>query len=95
MFFLLYAGLPHGGTVSATKEESTMNSKIAFAVLSLAIVLNGSAAFAGGKKAPADPRTNLISLAKKSKGGGEDWCDIDPNCNGWSKWNTQQSGHKG
>ena len=28
-----------------------MNSKIAFAALSLAIVLNGSAAFAGGKKA--------------------------------------------
>ncbi len=73
-----------------------MNSKIAFAVLSLAIVLNGSAAFAGGKKAaPADPRTNLISLAKKSKGGGQDWCDIDSNCNGWSKWTAQQGGHKG
>ncbi len=72
-----------------------MNSKIAFAVLSLAIVLNGSAAFAGGKKQSADPRINLISLQKSSKGGWQTTCDIDPNCNGWSKWNTQQSGHKG
>jgi len=82
--------------VSATKEESTMNSKIAFAVLSLAIVLNGSAAFAGGKKAPpADPRINLISLQKSSKGGWQTTCDIDPNCNGWAKWLAQQNGHKG
>jgi hypothetical protein len=70
-----------------------MNSKIAFAVLSLAIVLNGSAAFAGGKKEPVDPRTNLIS--KSAKGGFHTWCDIDPNCNGWSKWLAQQGGHKG
>ena len=81
--------------MSATKEESTMNSKIAFAVLSLAIVLNGSAAFAGGKKQPADPRTNLISLQKTSPGGWQNQCDIDPNCNGWSKWLAQQGGHKG
>ena len=73
-----------------------MNSKIVIAALSLALALNGaSIAMAGGKKAPADPRTNLISLAKKSKGGGEDWCDIDPNCNGWAKWLAQQNGHKG
>jgi hypothetical protein len=81
--------------VSATKEESTMNSKITFAVLSLAIVLNGSAAFAGGKKQPADPRINLISLQKASKGGMQTTCDIDPNCNGWSKWLALQGGHKG
>ena len=73
-----------------------MNSKIACATLSLAIALSGaSVAFAGGKKAPADPRINLISLAKKSKGGGQDWCDIDSNCNGWSKWLQGQGGHKG
>jgi hypothetical protein len=73
-----------------------MNSKIAFAVLSLAIVLNGSAAFAGGKKAPpADPRINLISLQKSSKGGWQTTCDIDPNCNGWAKWLAQQNGQKG
>jgi hypothetical protein len=72
-----------------------MNSKIAFAVLSLAIVLNGSAAFAGGKKEPADPRTNLISLQKNSKGGWSTWCDIDPTCNGWSQWTAKQGGHKG
>jgi hypothetical protein len=71
-----------------------MNSKIAFAVLSLAIVLNGSAAFAGGKKQPADPRVNLISLQKKG-GPWQTSCDIDPNCNGWSKWLAMQGGHKG
>jgi hypothetical protein len=63
-----------------------MNSKIVFAALSLAIVLNGaSAAFAGGKKGLVDPRTTVTS-AKKSKGGGQAWCDIDPNCNGWNEW---------
>jgi hypothetical protein len=72
-----------------------MNSKIAFAVLSLAIVLNGSAAFAGGKKEPAESRANVISAAKKSPGGWQNWCDIDPNCNGWSQWLSQQGGHKG
>jgi hypothetical protein len=72
-----------------------MNSKITLAVLSLAIALNGSAAFAGGKKAPADPRINLITLQKSSKGGWQTTCDIDPNCNGWAKWLATQSGKKG
>jgi hypothetical protein len=72
-----------------------MKSKIVFATLSLAIALSGaSVAFAGGKKETADPRINVISLAKKSKGGSQDWCDINPNCNGWSKW-LQSQGHKG
>ena len=57
-----------------------MNSKIAIAALSLAIALSGtSIATAGGKKAPADPRTAAAS-AHKTK---QTWCDIDPNCNGW------------
>ena len=72
-----------------------MNSKITLAVLSLAIALNGSAAFAGGKKQPADPRTNLITLQKSSKGSWQTMCDIDPNCNGWAKWLAMQGGHKG
>jgi hypothetical protein len=72
-----------------------MNSKIALAVLSLAIALNGSAAFAGGKKEPADPRANLVTSAKKSPGGWQNWCDIDPNCNGWGQWLNKQGGHKG
>jgi hypothetical protein len=85
----------HGGTVLATKEETTMKSKIACATLSLAIALSGaSVAFAGGKKETADPRINTISLAKKSKGSMQDWCDIDSNCNGWAKWIASQ-GHKG
>jgi hypothetical protein len=79
----------------AIKEETAMNSKITFAVLSLALVLNGSAAFAGGKKQPADPRINLISLQKASKGGMQTTCDIDPNCNGWAKWLAMQGGHRG
>ncbi|HEY4405752.1 MAG TPA: hypothetical protein VGN55_13985 [Xanthobacteraceae bacterium] len=72
-----------------------MNSKITLAVLSLAIALNGSAAFAGGKKQPADPRINLISLQKSSKGGWQTTCDVDPNCNGWNKWLAMQGGKKG
>lgn len=79
----------------ALKEELSMKSKIVFAALSLALVLNGSAAFAGGKKGPVDPRANTIAVAKKSPGGGQVWCDIDPNCNGWSQWLAQQRGHKG
>ena len=59
-----------------------MKSKIAFAVLSLAIVLNGApVAMAGGKKEMVDPRTTAKS-AHKSR---QSWCDIDPACNGWGK----------
>jgi hypothetical protein len=75
-----------------------MNSKIVLAALSFAIALSSApVAMAGGKKAPApaDPRINLISLQKKSPGGWQTTCDIDPNCNGWAKWLAQQSGHKG
>ena len=73
-----------------------MNSKIVIAALSLALALNGaSIAMAGGKKAPADPRTNLITLKMSSEGGWQSTCDIDPNCNGWAKWLAQQNGHKG
>ena len=57
-----------------------MNSKIAIAALSLAIAVSGtSIATAGGKKAPADPRTTAASAHKAH----QSWCDIDPNCNGW------------
>jgi hypothetical protein len=57
-----------------------MKSKIAFAVLSLAIVLNGaSVAMAGGKKEVVDPRTTAKSFHKTH----QSWCDIDPKCNGW------------
>ena len=63
-----------------------MRSTIALAA-AVALTLSSSLAFAGGKKAqPADPRSNLVTVAKKSKGGWQTWCDIDPNCNGWSAW---------
>jgi hypothetical protein len=62
-----------------------MSSKITLAALSLAIALSGaSVAFAGGKKAPVDPRTSSISVSKKSPGGWQSWCDIDSKCNGWA-----------
>ena len=65
------------------EEETNMNSKITFAVLSLAIVLNGaSVAFAGGKKEVVDPRITAKSASKSKQG----WCDIDPKCNGWGAW---------
>jgi hypothetical protein len=63
-----------------------MKSKIVLATLSLAIALSGaSVAMAGGKKPTVDPRQSLISLKKKSPGGMQNWCDIDPNCNGWGQ----------
>jgi hypothetical protein len=74
-------------------EETTMNRKIAFTALSLAIVLGGaSGAMASGKKhsgheayasaggAVADPRLN------KGAGNHESWCDLDEHCNGWAAW---------
>jgi hypothetical protein len=67
-----------------------MRSTITLTV-ALAFALSSTLAFAGGKKQPADPRTNLVTLAKKSKGGNQNWCDIDPNCNGWSAWLAQKS----
>jgi hypothetical protein len=70
-----------------------MRSTIAF-TLALSFALSSTLAFAGGKKEPADPRQNLVSLAKKSPGGRQNWCDIDPNCNGWNAWLAQKSGKK-
>jgi len=67
-----------------------MRSTITFAT-ALAIALSSSVAFAGGKKEPADPRSNLVTITKKSKGGWQTWCDVDPNCNGWSAWLAQKS----
>ena len=59
-----------------------MKSKIALAVLSLAIVLNGaSVAMACGKKEVIDPRATAKSAHKVH----QSWCDIDPTCNGWGK----------
>ena len=69
-----------------------MNRKIAFTALSFAIVISGaSGAIAAGKKhneagqayasgaGVTDPRVN--------KGGNhESFCDVDPQCNGWSAW---------
>jgi len=66
-----------------------MRSTIALAA-SVALVLSTSLAFAGGKKTPADPRTNnTVSVAHKG-GGFTTSCDVDPNCNGWAAWLAQQ-----
>jgi hypothetical protein len=62
-------------------------NKIAFAALSLAIAFGGaSAAMAGGKKQVADPRAVYLSSSAKTErpNGRQNFCDIDPNCNGWS-----------
>jgi hypothetical protein len=63
-----------------------MKSKITLAALSLAIAFSGaSVAVAGGKKAPVDPRAAYLSASAKTErpNGRQNWCDIDPNCNGW------------
>jgi hypothetical protein len=66
-----------------------MISKIALAALSLAIVLGGaSGAMAGGKKTPqvADPRAAYLTSSEKAPrpNGRQNFCDVDPNCNGWA-----------
>lgn len=77
-----------------------MIRKIAFTALSLAIMLGGvSGTLAAGKKhsgheayasaggAVADPRQN--------KGANhETWCDLDPQCNGWTLWLQEVSDGK-
>jgi hypothetical protein len=68
-----------------------MRSTIALTA-ALALALSSTLAFAGGKKQPVDPRTNLVTLAKKSKGGYQSWDDIDPNKNGWAAWLAQKKG---
>jgi hypothetical protein len=67
-----------------------MRSTIALTA-ALALTLSSSLAFAGGKKEQADPRQNLVTTSKKSKGGWQTWCDVDPNCNGWSAWLAKKS----
>ena len=65
-----------------------MSSKITLAALSLAIALSGaSVAVAGGKKAPADPRAAYLSSSAKTErpNGRQNFCDVDPNCNGWAQ----------
>jgi hypothetical protein len=66
-----------------------MMSKVAFCALSLAIVLGGaSVATAGGKKeVVADPRAAYLTSSAKAPrpNGRQNFCDIDPNCNGWSQ----------
>jgi hypothetical protein len=77
----------------------TMNRKIAFAALSLAIVLgsasaaaaaakkNGNAGEAYGSaagKTLTDPRDAY--WAKRKGGSDTTWCDSDPSCNGWGQW---------
>jgi hypothetical protein len=73
-----------------------MTRKIAFAALSLAIMLGASGAMAAGKKhsgheayastsgSVADPRQN--------KGANhETWCDLNEQCNGWAEWSKDVS----
>jgi hypothetical protein len=65
-----------------------MRTQIAVATLSVAVALGGaSSAFAGGKKAPVDPRDAYRAASVKSEhpNGRQSWCDIDPNCNGAAK----------
>jgi hypothetical protein len=72
--------------VPATDREPAMKSKIVFAALSLAVALGSSSAIAGGKKPVADPRATYLSSSEKTPrpNGRQNFCDVDPNCNGWA-----------
>jgi hypothetical protein len=72
-----------------------MQSKIAFAALSLAIVFGGvSVAMAGGKKETVDPRQAYAAKKAEHPNGRQSWCDITPNCNGWSQAKELAQGGK-
>jgi hypothetical protein len=67
----------------------SMKSTILIAT-SLALALSAGTAFAGGKKAPAqpiDPRqvAHEASLKAEHPNGRQSWCDMDPKCNGWDQ----------
>ncbi len=65
-----------------------MKSLIVCGALSLTIALSGaSVALAGGKKAQVDPRAAYLSNSAKTPrpNGRENFCDIDPECNGWAQ----------
>jgi hypothetical protein len=75
-----------------------MISKIAFAALSLAIVVgSASGAMAGGKKTPqaADPRAAYLTSSKEAPrpNGRQNFCDVDPSCNGWTA--AERLAHEG
>jgi hypothetical protein len=66
-----------------------MKSTIIIAT-SLALALSATSALAGGKKAPAapaDPRAAYFTASAKADrpNGRQNWCDMDPKCNGWDK----------
>jgi hypothetical protein len=76
-----------------------MNRKLAYAALSLVIVLGGASGALAGKKsyealqahaaeAVADPRN------AHHGGNHPTWCDIDPQCNGWALWLQETSAGK-
>ena len=62
-----------------------MKSKIAIVTLSVAFALTATNALAGGKKEEADPRVAYRAAKAEHPNGRQNWCDIDPNCNGAAK----------
>jgi hypothetical protein len=77
----------HRGVRNDKQQEMTMNRKLAFAALSLAIVMGSVFAAAAAEKkhgALADPREAY--WAKHKGGSNPTWCDSDPSCNGWGEW---------
>ena len=65
-----------------------MNSKLVSVALSLAIALSGATvAMAGGKKAQVDPRAAYATSSEKTArpNGRQNFCDVDPECNGWAQ----------
>jgi hypothetical protein len=70
-----------------------MNRKIAFAALSLAVVLGGVSGAVAGSKKSNDARqaygaeTSVRDPRHASQGGSHPiWCDVDAQCNGWAQW---------
>jgi hypothetical protein len=75
-----------------------MNRNIAFTALSLALMLGGaSGAMASGKKHSGHEAyaSSTVTDPRQNKGANhETWCDLDPQCNGWTLWLQEVSDGK-
>ncbi|HLH99035.1 MAG TPA: hypothetical protein VKW08_28325 [Xanthobacteraceae bacterium] len=74
-----------------------MNHKIVLSALALALMFGGaSGVMAAGKKhngheayaaASAGNAATQVTDPRVNKGGNhENWCDVNPQCNGWNEW---------
>ena len=75
-----------------------MDKKIVLSALALALMFgSASSVLAAAKKHSGHEASAAASTPdpRVNKGGNhESWCDVDPQCNGWSQWLVDVSSGK-